>query len=242
MQQYGLVGYPLTHSFSPNFFQNKFLKENIEAKYSLFPIKNIQQIKGVFTQQASLNGLNVTVPYKSTIIPFLDELDHDAAQIGAVNCIKFEGDKKIGFNTDWLGFRESILPLLKPYMKYALILGSGGSAKAASYALKTLNIKANIVSRNRGELTYNDLDELIIKQNPIIVNCTPLGMYPNIATLPDLPYKHIEPYHLLFDLVYNPAQTAFLKQGVLQGATVINGLEMLHIQAQKSWKIWNSKV
>lgn len=243
---YGLLGYPLGHSFSRNFFNNKFESELINAEYLNFEIPDINMLNEVISEHHNLKGLNVTIPYKEQVIPFLDELDEDAANIGAVNVIKIirENDKMIlkGYNSDIIGFCDSISPLLKPNMKKALILGTGGAAKAVFYGLKKLGIEALFVSRKRSQkaISYSDITKEIIDEYHIIVNTTPLGMYPNIDESPDIPYNLLTPDHLCYDLLYNPDETLFMKNAKTYGANTKNGLEMLLLQAFASYEIWNS--
>ena len=238
IRKFGLIGYPLSHSFSPGYFKEKFALQNIvDASYHLYPIESIDlldEIEGV-------KGLNVTIPYKELVIPFLDELSTQAQSVGAVNTIQFVGNKKIGHNTDVVGFERSLLPLLeRKNVNQALILGSGGAAKAICYVLGKLSIPYLIVSRKAGDLKYDEIDEEIIRKCSLIINTTPLGMYPEIDKCPDIPYDFLNEEHILYDLIYNPEKTLFLKRGADQDCTVKNGLEMLQIQADESWKIWNS--
>ena len=187
-------------------------------------------------------GLNVTIPYKESIIPFLDNVDEEALRIGAVNTIKVSDGKLTGYNTDIYGFEESLRPLLKPFHKRALVLGTGGASKAVKYALEKSGIEVTLVSRNPGigKITYAAIDSEVLASNLIIVNCSPVGTFPNVGEFPKLPYKHLTSKHLLYDLVYNPEETAFIRKGKKQGATTLNGLKMLHLQAEKAWEIWNS--
>ncbi|MEI6823305.1 MAG: shikimate dehydrogenase [Bacteroidota bacterium] len=246
MRQFGIIGYPLSHSFSRPYFHNKFVKENIpNAEYHVFPIENINDINTIVSKPELL-GLSVTIPHKQAVIPFLDELDDTALKIGAVNCVKISHTNSIthlkGFNTDCIGFEESLKPLLKPYHTQALILGTGGASKAVAYVLNKLNIDFLFVSRTKSAdatITYDELNEESIAHNLLIVNTTPLGMYPNINNSPRLPYQYITEKHLLYDLIYNPEETEFLKQGKLHNAATYNGEKMLHLQAEASWKIWN---
>ena len=247
MRFFGLIGKELGHSFSHSYFKEKFEKEGIKnTYYNLYTLKSIDEFNQIINDFSELSGLNVTIPYKQSVIPFLDKLDNAAHAIGAVNTIKFERDnsklKLLGFNTDYLGFWDSFKPLLKDNHKKALILGTGGSAKAVSYAFKIANIKYLFVSRNPAQdvtISYTDLNEQILKEYTIIINTTPLGMYPNTDKYPDIPYDLISSDHILYDLIYNPEQTKFLKHGQMKGAVIKNGLEMLKIQADYSWNIWN---
>lgn len=243
---YGLLGYPLGHSFSKNYFNNKFEAEKIDAEYINFEIPDINMLMEVISEYYNLNGLNVTIPYKEQVIPFLDELDEDAANIGAVNVIKIirnNDDLKLkGYNSDVIGFCDSISPLLKPHMKKALILGTGGAAKAVQYGLKKLGIESQFVSRRRSDnaITYTDITKETLDEYHVIVNTTPLGMYPNIDECPDIPYELLTPEHLCYDLLYNPDETLFMKNAKAHGAVTKNGLEMLLLQAFASYDIWNS--
>jgi shikimate dehydrogenase len=247
MKNYGLIGYPLSHSFSKKYFAEKYVKEGItNCFYDLFPLENITQFPQLLTQVNNLVGLNVTIPYKEKILPFLDELAPDAAAIGAVNTIKIINGKLKGFNTDVYGFGQSLSLIIhgkytKETKLQALILGTGGASKAVFYALKQMGIKTKFVSRNpnAGQLSYDDLTEKIMLSHQIIVNTTPLGMSPKIDSFPNIPYQYLIKNHLLYDLVYNPAISAFLQKGLEQETTIKNGLEMLHLQAEKSWEIWN---
>lgn len=238
MKTYGLIGKNISYSFSRNYFANKFKKEDIKnSQYINFDIDNLSELNNIFNTDNF--GFNVTIPYKEVIIPYLDSLDFHAEKIGAVNTIKIENEKKIGFNTDWIGFKKSIEPLLNSHHTKALILGTGGASKAVIYALDQLKIETLMVSRY-GEISYEDLSEEIIQNHAIIINCTPVGTFPNIDAAPEIPYHFITKNHLAYDLIYNPAETLFLKKCKEKGAVVKNGLEMLEIQAEASWKIWNS--
>lgn len=243
---YGLIGKKLSHSFSAEFFNQKFRKEGIDESYILLPIPDISEFPVLIEKHPDLKGLNVTIPYKEEVISFLDRLSPEAEEIGAVNVIKFLRDKDTlrleGFNTDVIGFRKSLLPLLNENIKHALILGTGGASKAAAYALKDLGISFNFVSRKPGkeQLAYEDLTPEIMKHNLLIVNTTPLGMFPDVHGSPPIPYEYLSPRHLCFDLVYNPDCTEFMKKSMAKGATVKNGLEMLHLQALAAWDIWKS--
>mgnify|MGYP001039288608 CR=1 FL=1 len=245
MQKYGLIGFPLGHSFSKNYFNQKFEAEKINAQYINFEIPTIKDFKQVLKDNPELNGLNVTIPYKEQIIPYLDELDDDAKKIGAVNVIKFTkglfGKTKLkGYNSDIIGFKQSIEPLLKETHHKALILGTGGASKAVFQGLKQLGIGATLVSRKTKEycITYEEITPKIMEHYTVIVNTTPLGMFPNINACPNIPYELLTPQHLLYDLLYNPDETLFMKKGKEQGAVVKNGLEMLLLQAFAAWEIW----
>lgn len=246
MKKYGLIGYPLGHSFSRNFFNEKFSSENIDAEYVNFEIPNITEISSVIKANPTLHGLNVTIPYKEQIMDYLDEIDGDAQKIGAVNVVKIErikGKTKLtGYNSDIIGFTRSIESLIEPHHKKALILGTGGSSKAIKHGLEKLGLETKFVSRskkNEDTLTYNELTPEIMSEYKVIVNCTPVGMYPKADECPDIPYDFITPEHLLYDLLYNPNTTLFMKKGSDKGAIVKNGLEMLLLQAFASWDIWN---
>lgn len=244
MKQFGLIGYPLSHSFSKGYFAEKFAKENIvDCKYDVFPLEKIEDFVELCNDKKNLIGLNVTIPYKEKIIPFLDELDETAANIGAVNTIKFSNGKKIGYNSDAYGFEMSLIPLLKQHHTKALILGTGGASKAVEYVLRKLGISFQYVSRNKNEkaISYEEVNELIIHNSKLIINTTPIGMYPNVNNAPEIPYNVITDKHLLYDLIYNPEETLFLKKGKEKGAQTKNGLEMLYLQAERSWEIWNSQ-
>jgi shikimate dehydrogenase len=247
MRLFGLIGYPLSHSFSKGYFTSKFEKEQIaNCKYENFPIESIQVLPSVLENNPDINGLNVTIPYKEKVIPFLNDISPEAKEIGAVNTIRIIKERKTirlkGYNTDVYGFMESLRPLLKPHHTSALVLGTGGASKAVKFALKKLNITYTSVSRSKSEhtITYEDLTKEIMLHNMLIINTTPLGTFPKVEEYPPLPYQYLTSEHLLYDLVYNPAVTAFLNQGVLHNCQTKNGLEMLHLQAEKAWKIWNS--
>ena len=241
MRHYGIIGYPLLHSFSAKYFNEKFATEKIEAEYSLYPVGSGEGLSviGYRIQELmnSLDGFNVTLPYKQSIIPFLDRLDETAEAIGAVNVVY----QRVGYNTDCLGFMASIQPLLREYDRQALVLGTGGASKAVCFGLRKLGITPTLVSRTpkEGMLGYNELTDEVMARHTIIVNCTPLGMLPEVDTCPPIPYEAISAQHLLFDCVYNPEETLFLKKGKAQGATIRNGMEMLFGQAKAAWKIWN---
>jgi shikimate dehydrogenase len=247
MKKYGLIGYPLGHSFSKDFFNRKFESEHIDAEYLNFQIEHVKELKNVIRENPTLCGMNVTLPYKTQVIPLLDEIDQDARLIGAVNVIKFIRGrfnrlKLKGYNSDIIGFKKSIEPLLKSGVHHhALILGTGGASKAVYHGLKQLGIEVQFVSRmpEKDCVTYNEITPEWIQEYTIIVNATPLGMYPHVEECPNIPYNSITRRHLLYDLLYNPDETLFLRKGREQGATVKNGLEMLLLQAFVSWEIWN---
>lgn len=239
MRKYGLIGYPLKHSFSPGYFAKKFQKEEIvDTTYDLYPLENITEVQKLL--DADINGLNVTIPYKKEVIKYIDELDPISEAVGAVNTIRIENGKTKGFNTDVYGFENSLTNCFgqTPPSK-ALILGNGGATKAVQYVLNSLSIDFQIVSRREGFLNYQDLNQEIVETHTLIINTTPLGMSPNLDACPDIPYEFIGSDHILYDLVYNPEKTLFLQKGESQGATIKNGLEMLHLQAEKSWEYWN---
>jgi shikimate dehydrogenase len=243
---YGLIGYPLVHSFSKDYFNQKFQSENISAVYINFEIDDINNLMEVISEYPTLDGLNVTAPYKEQVIPFLDSLDDGAKAIGAVNVIRFvrgskENDfKLVGYNSDAIGFSMSIQPLLNPKRDAALVLGTGGASKAVTYALEHLGVKVTHVSRHKSANTvaYEELTKAMVLSHKIVVDATPLGMYPNVDTAPDFPYRFLTPEHLCYDLVYNPDETLFMKNSKKYGAQVKNGLEMLLLQAFVSYEIW----
>ncbi len=245
MKKFGLLGYPLGHSYSKNFFNEKFRSENIDAEYVNFELPSIEDLPAALLDNPDLCGLNVTIPYKQQVIPYLDELNEDAAAIGAVNVIKVVPHKDkfrlIGYNTDVVGFIHSIEPLLKPMHKKALILGTGGASKAIHYGLEKLGLESKFVSRvaRKGIFGYEELTAEIMDEYKVVVNCTPVGMYPNIEQCPNIPYECITPNHLLFDLLYNPNMTLFMKKGAEKGAITKNGLEMWLLQAFATWDVWN---
>ncbi|WP_291868448.1 shikimate dehydrogenase [Maribacter sp.] len=240
--KFGLVGKDISYSFSRGYFKEKFKNLGLDNySYVNFDLETIDAFKVIAENTDSIHGLNVTIPYKELVIPFLQSLDKDAAKIGAVNTIKITKDGLKGYNTDVHGFKFTILPHIKKHHTKALILGTGGASKAVSFVLDELGISHTFVSRKSGEnkYAYSDLTKEIMEEHTVIVNTTPLGTHPNVADKPSLPYSFIKPKHLLFDLIYNPEKTAFLKAGELQGATICNGKKMLEIQAEKAWEIWN---
>lgn len=242
MKQYGLIGYPLTHSFSKKYFTEKFQQENItDCSYENFPLEDINQLSELL-QLPYLKGLNVTIPYKESVLSFLTEQSDVVKATGACNCIKIEAGKLKGFNTDVVGFEQSLKKFLKPYHTKALIFGTGGAAKAVEYVLQKLDIDYLLVSRKKGNaktISYHELKVELLQQYLLLINTTPLGMYPKIDDCPDIAYDYLTPKHHLFDLVYNPEKTLFLKNGEAKGASIQNGHEMLLLQAEESWKIWN---
>ena len=246
--QYGLIGYPLGHSFSRSFFTKKFQEETIDAEYLNFEIPEVSTLLRIIQEHPHLKGVNVTLPHKVAVIPLLHELSPEAAAIGAVNVIRIThtptGETYLkGFNSDVIGFTDSIRPLLKSYHRKALVLGTGGASKAICRGLENLGIEWTYVSRNSGpdRLTYSQLTPMILKEYTVIVNCSPVGMYPKVDQCPSLPYEYLTASHLLYDIVYNPTTTLFMKRGAEQGATVKNGIEMLERQAIASWEFWNAK-
>ena len=241
MRKFGLIGYPLSHSFSQKYFTEKFQKAGItDCRYELFPIEGIGALP-VILEDPDLCGLNVTIPYKLAVIPYLHERNEVVASIGACNCIRIVNGRLMGYNTDVVGFRESLIRKLQPYHNRALVLGTGGASKAVEYVLKQLHIDYQSVSRKGGEgvLSYDEVDEEVIYSHTLIINTTPVGMYPQVEMCPSLPYEAIGPRHYLFDLIYNPARTLFLQNGEQRGAAVENGYDMLIGQAEESWRIWN---
>lgn len=244
MNKLGLLGKNISYSFSRSYFKEKFEKENIKhTTYENFDIDSIDLFPSILKNTQDLKGLNVTIPYKLEVMPYLDEVHEKAKAIGAVNTIKFTKDGKlVGYNTDCYGFLKSLEPFLKSHHKNALILGTGGASKAIAYSLKELGISYKYVSRKQGEgiaYTYDTLDETIIESHQIIINCSPIGTFPNIEKCPNIPYNGVTNNHILFDLIYNPEETEFLKQAKKRQAVTINGLNMLKLQAEKAWSIWD---
>lgn len=248
MDKYGLIGFPLGHSFSISYFNEKFTNEGINARYINYEIPQIEDLKEILASNPELCGLNVTIPYKQQVIPYLDDLSPEARAIGAVNVIRVTHKNKNvilkGFNSDVIGFTRSIETMLEPYHKKVLILGTGGASLAINYGLKSLGLETLFVSRTKkpGCITYEEVTPELIKEYNVIVNCTPMGMFPNVGTYPPLPYEAMDSHTLLYDLVYNPEQTLFLKKGEARLATTKNGLEMLLLQAFAAWDIWNGQV
>ena len=247
MTTYGLIGYPLGHSFSRQFFTEKFAKEKIDAQYLNFEIPSIEEFPNIIKNNPELRGLNVAIPYKQQVMQYLDDISEEAKAIGAVNVVRCQLStvncqlNLKGYNSDVIGFVESIKPLLKPHHKKALILGTGGASKAIHYGLtKKLGLETLFVSRSarEGMITYEEVTTEVLKEYEVIVNCSPVGMFPHVDECPALPYEAMNENHLLYDLVYNPLETLFMKKGAAQGATVKNGLEMLHLQAIASWEFW----
>lgn len=247
MVELGLIGYPLGHSFSPRYFENKFRLEGVEGRYDLYPISDISLLPELLDRHPGLLGLNVTIPYKEQVLPYLDHLSDDARAIGAVNVIKIDrtadGTRILsGHNTDWQGFLQPLLPLLHGNCRRALVLGTGGASKGVCYALQTQGIATTLVSRRpapgSGMIGYDQITREVIEDHKIIVNATPRGMFPNVDDAPDLDYGYITPRHICYDLIYNPEETQFMRRSRRQGAVVKNGLEMLHRQADIAYDIW----
>jgi shikimate dehydrogenase len=263
LRQFGLIGYPLSHSFSQKFFTEKFLQENIvNAQYTNFPIDSILSFTSLWKEHPNLEGLNVTIPYKKEVIAFLQHSSPVVASIKACNCIRKFNNELYGYNTDVIGFEKSLLPFLQPHHTNALILGTGGASAAVQWVLQQLNIQYQVVSRKgnaidgnkletntlekntemKASLSYDQLSASVIESHTLIINTSPLGMFPNLSEAPPIAYDAITAKHHLYDLVYNPTETLFMKNGLAKGATVQNGLAMLHIQAEESWAIWNAKM
>jgi shikimate dehydrogenase len=240
---YGIIGHPLLQTFSPGYFKAKFEQLGLEESYHKFPLAAIGGLKTLLQTYPELKGLNVTIPYKEAVLPFLDELEDTAREIGAVNTIKIRDGKLKGYNTDVTGFRDSLQPLLQPQHTSALVLGTGGASKAVAYVLRRLGIGYRFVSRTpaAGTLSYSMLDQRTIEEHLLIINTTPLGMFPHVTDAPAIPYEHLGKLHLLYDLVYNPAETLFLLRGKEQGAATQNGYNMLIGQAEAAWKIWHEQ-
>lgn len=244
MRSFGLIGFPLAHSFSKRYFDEKFRREGItNCVFENFPLRNIEEVKQLIAGHPDLRGFAVTIPYKKKIIRFLDEGTDAVRQMIACNCVKIEDGKLKGYNTDVIGFEKSFVKQLLPHHAKALILGTGGAAEAVAYVLRKMGIEYLFVSRSKeikaGTVSYKALAAALIEDHTVIINCTPLGTYPDVESHPHIPYQYLTPNHYLFDLVYNPSQTTFLKKGMEQGAAVCNGKEMLEIQAEENWRIWN---
>ncbi len=240
--RFGLIGRNISYSFSQGYFTKKFEKLDLQGySYENFDLRDIGEFPEIITNENDIKGLNVTIPYKEAIIPYLDILSKKAKKIGAVNTIKFTKKGLKGYNTDIYGFKKSITPFLKKHHTRALILGTGGASKAVAFVFDEIDIAYTFVSRNADsrQVSYGDLDQKILKDFTVLVNCTPLGTHPNIDDRPNIPYQYLSKKHLLFDLIYNPVKSAFLKEGEKQGAAISNGLRMLELQADKAWKIWN---
>ncbi|MEJ7821497.1 MAG: shikimate dehydrogenase [Chitinophagaceae bacterium] len=243
MKLYGLIGYPLGHSFSKKYFTNKFKREGlIDYSYELFPINSIKELPSLINSQPYLKGFNVTIPYKQQVLKYVTETSEAVKEIGAANVIKIDGDKIVAFNTDVIGFKESLIQKLMPFHKKALILGTGGSSNAVQYVLRNLGMEFLLVSTTHQPsseiISYSMINENIMSDHTLIINCTPVGMKPNFSALPNLPYQFISHKHYLFDLIYNPEKTSFLQKGEQMGAIIQNGYEMLVLQAEESWNIW----
>jgi shikimate dehydrogenase len=244
MRRFGLIGKTLKHSFSKNYFAQKFTREGIrDCSYENFELPSIDQFPELIAEGRDLSGLNITIPYKEEVLQFLDKKTDAVNAVGACNCIKIINGELHGYNTDAVAFEDTLKKELKPHHQCALILGSGGASKAIQYALKKLGIDFLVVSRHKktNQLGYEDLSEEVIRGHQVLVNTTPLGMYPSIDNDPPIPYTALTHRHLLYDLIYNPPKTKFLAQGEQQGAQIINGYEMLVMQAEESWKIWNKE-
>ena len=243
MRVFGIIGYPLDHSFSQKYFSEKFQREGIlDCKYETYPIKSIDELERVLGQEPRLEGLNITIPHKQSILSFLDDSTNIPFGLNACNCVRIVDGKLIGYNTDVIGFERSLLSRLNDHHKKALILGNGGAAEAVKFVLQRLNINYKIVSRKihkDAELTYANLNETVIKESLLIINTTPVGTFPAVDGCPEIPYEYLTPQHLLYDLVYNPEKTLFLKKGEEYGALIKNGYEMLVVQAEESWDIWD---
>lgn len=241
MKWYGLIGYPLGHSFSKKYFTQKFEKEQLPCRFENFPIEDISLLPALLKEHPSLCGLCVTIPYKEKIIPFLNELSPEVQQINACNSVLIKDGKLTGFNTDTIGFMQSLKRQLQPYHTRALVLGTGGASKAVEYVLQQLGIPCMRVSRSvkPGSISYDKLTPAIVANHLLIINASPVGTFPDINSLPNIPYEAIGNRHFLFDLIYNPEQTAFLKRGADHGAAIQNGYDMLVAQAEASWDLWN---
>lgn len=243
MRRFGLLGYPLTHSFSQGYFTEKFSKLGLtDCVYENFSLPDISELKTILEEKPDLCGFNITIPYKKQVMSFLTHRTAEVDAMGACNCVKISEKELTGFNTDITGFERSLQPFLKPVHRRALVLGTGGASAAVVYVLKKLGIDVTFVSRKASEsaLSYDQLDEKVIASHKLIVNTTPVGMYPNVYDFPELPYEFLTPDHHLYDLIYNPQETRFLGFGRQHGATIQNGHEMLILQAEESWRIWNS--
>lgn len=246
MRYFGLIGKPLVHSFSQHYFTQKFQEESIDAAYGLYELDKIEDLK-LLLQQKAFSGLNVTIPYKQSVLPYLAELDETARAVGAVNVIKFvrrSGEVVLkGYNSDVIGFHDSLVPLLRPYHKRALVFGTGGASKAVEYVLRRLGIEVQLVSRQAKDsvLSYEQITPEVLQSYQLLVNATPLGTFPHVDTCVDIPYQNITNKHLLYDLVYNPQETLFLRYGKERGAQVMNGYAMLRGQAEAAWGIWNKQ-
>lgn len=242
MRLFGLIGHPVSHSFSKSFFDKKFEAENLsDCRYELMDLATIKDVASLKSNK-NINGLNVTIPYKQAVLPFLDDISDAAQLIGAVNTIKVKDGKWIGHNTDVVGFEKSLVPLLNPIIKKALVLGSGGAYLAVKYVLDKLSISSSLVSRQSlsALYRYEDITKSVLNDHQLIINTTPVGMFPDVNKMPEIPFHLLNPFHLVYDLVYNPEETLLLKNAAFIGCRVKNGLEMLQIQAEESWKIWTT--
>lgn len=243
MHRFGLLGYPLSHSFSQKYFTDKFAAMGLtDHVYENFSLPSIDELTKVLNEKPDLCGFNITIPYKKQVIAFLDDASEVVKKIGACNCVHIRQGKRTGYNTDVVGFEQSLLPFLKPHHTKALILGTGGASAAVEYVLQKRGIAVQYVSRHagNGSIAYSDFDAEILATHHLIINCTPLGMYPKVDECPDIPYEFLTPQHHLYDLIYNPAETKFLAKGKERGTSIQNGQEMLVLQAEESWRIWNS--
>lgn len=244
MNVYGLIGFPLEHSFSKKYFTEKFRKENIPARFELFPVQSLSELPGIIAGEDTLKGLAVTIPHKVNVIPFLTRLTIHAQQIGAVNCIQFAQGETIGHNTDAIGFEKSLLPLLTKQTKGALILGKGGAAMAVKFILEKIALPYKFVTRDPSvaprDISYIQVTKELMREYSLIINCTPVGMHPNENNMPSIPYDLLTSANILYDLIYNPEETLFLKKGKERGCVTKNGFDMLVLQAEENWKIWNS--
>jgi shikimate dehydrogenase len=245
MRKFGLIGFPLGHSFSKKYFTEKFSREGIQGcQFELYPIPRIQEFTQLFASEPALEGLSVTIPYKEQVIPYLDGLDPACAQIGAVNCIRIRDGKKIGFNTDYLGFKQSLQSWLGSVIPNALVLGTGGASKAVQQALRDLGVSFRIVSRSKqeGQLTYAELKEQPqwLASHPLIINTSPVGTYPQVEDMPNIPLEQLHSVHRVYDLVYNPPITRLMQECIARGGASKNGQDMLELQAEAAWSIWNS--
>jgi len=243
MRRFGLLGYPLSHSFSQKYFTEKFAQLGLtDCVYENFSLPTIQELSVVLQEKTDLCGFNITIPYKKQVLSFLDEVSPVVAEIGACNCVQIKAGKLTGYNTDVVGFEQSLKPFLQLHHTKALVLGTGGASAAVEYVLRKLGITVQYVSRVASDnaIAYEQVDEKILSTHHLLINTTPLGMYPKVTECPDLPYRFLSLQHHLYDLIYNPAETQFLSNGKAQGATTQNGQEMLIGQAEESWRIWNS--
>ena len=244
MRQFGLIGFPLSHSFSKRFFTEKFEREGLtDCRYDLYPLQSIEELPGLLKKIPALEGLNVTIPCKKQVLPFLNDREGIPSSLDACNCIRIRDGKLTGYNTDIFGFRQSLQPLLQSHHQKALVLGNGGASAAVIHVLRQLKIEFELVSRQLhtgSTCRYSDLTKEMTESHTLIINTTPLGMHPDTESCPDIPYQYLSSKHLLYDLVYNPGITSFMQKGMQKGATVKNGEEMLILQAEESWRIWNS--